>query len=57
MSRTVDEALLLYASGSHNEEREQISVSIATSGVRLREQSGKPETSYVVTVRIGGASL
>lgn len=44
MSRTVDETLLLYTSSSHSEEREQISVPIATSGVRLREQSGKPET-------------
>ena len=33
MSRTVDEALLLYTSSSHNEGREQISVSIATSVV------------------------
>ena len=44
MSRAVDKTLLLYTSSSHDEEREQISVSIATSGVRLREQSDKPET-------------
>jgi len=38
VSRAADESLLLYSSSSHNEpeEREQISVSIATFGVRLR---------------------
>jgi len=44
ISRTANQTLLLYTSSSHIEEREQISVSIATSGVRLREQDGKPET-------------
>jgi hypothetical protein len=51
MSRAVDETLHLYTSSSHNEEREQISVSIATSGVRLlvsdygnRATSLRPDT-------------
>jgi hypothetical protein len=49
VSRAVDETLLLYTSSSDNEEREQISVSIATSGVRQsdygsRAASLRPDT-------------